>query len=395
MNFHPIAAIFPLMEGEELRRLVADVKANGLLEPIWMFENAILDGRNRWLACKDAEIEPRFKDYKGSDPVTFVVSMNIERRHLTPSQRAAIGVLLLPERPQGGDRRSEEFQKAKLPLEIKQERDAAAAIVHVSPRYVSDAKAIKEEAPDLFDEMKAGLVTIQDAKKEVHKREARARQAAQVKELENAETKATILRLDIRDATAEKLGIKAGAVDAIVTDPPYAREFLPLFGNLATFAGELLREGGSLIVMSGEAHLPEVFALLTSDPRLTYQWTMAYLTPGPATQLSGKPIASNWKPLIWLTKGAYHGPRIGDVFENSLQDKEHHDWGQGETGTSEIVERMTTPGALVLDPFLGGGTTGVCCIRAGRRFIGFDLDPEVAANARARIAKAEHDDPAA
>jgi DNA modification methylase len=329
--------------------------------------------------------------------VAFVIAMNIERRHLTPSQRAAVAVEILStyEKSLGGDRRSEEFQKAKLPSEMKQARDVAAAIVHVGPRYVSEAKAIKAEAPELFEEVKAGLTTLQDAKKEVHNRHAQARQAKQVKEFKNAVTKATILCLDIRDATPEAIGLPRDGADAIITDPPYPHEFLPLFGNLAKFAGDTLRDGGSLIVMSGEAHLPEVYRLLTSDPRLTYQWTMAYLTPGAATQLQGRPIASNWKPLVWLTKGAYHGPRVGDIFENPKPDKEHHLWGQGEIGTLQIIDRMTTPGALVVDPFLGGGTTGVCCVKAQRRFIGFDLDKEAVTNARARIAKAEHDYPTA
>jgi DNA modification methylase len=243
--------------------------------------------------------------------------------------------------------------------------------------------------------MRGGLMTIQDAKKEVHDRDAKARQAKQVKEFKNAVIKATILCLDIRDATPEAIGLPRDGADAIITDPPYPHEFLPLFGNLAKFAGDTLRDGGSLIVMSGEAHLPEVYRLLTSDPRLTYQWTMAYLTPGASTQLQGRPIASNWKPLIWLTKGAYHGPRVGDIFENPKPDKEHHLWGQGEIGTLQIIDRMTTPGALVVDPFLGGGTTGVCCVKAQRRFIGFDLDKEAVTNARARIAKAEHDHPTA
>jgi len=312
-------------------------------------------------------------------------------RHLTPSQRAAIAVEILPTYEAEAKERQTLGQKNPKVADKGKATSAAAAIVHVAPRYVSDAKALKAEAPELFDEMKAGLTTLQDAKKEVHKRHAKKRQAVQVKEFEKAETKATILCLDIRDATPEALGIRAGDVDAIITDPPYPREFLPLFGNLAKFAGDILRDGGSLVVMSGEAHLPEVFALLTSDPRLTYQWTMAYLTPGPATQLQGRPIASNWKPLIWLTKGAYHGPRMGDIFENPKPDKEHHLWGQGEVGISDIVNRMTTPGALVVDPFLGGGTTGVCCVKTQRRFIGFDLDAGVVSMAKARIAKAEHD----
>ena len=80
MKYHPLSELFPLVEGEEFDRLSADIKANGLLEPIWTYEDKILDGRNRWLACKNAGVEPKTREYKGHDPVSFVVSMNIERR---------------------------------------------------------------------------------------------------------------------------------------------------------------------------------------------------------------------------------------------------------------------------------------------------------------------------
>ena len=60
--------------------------------------------------------------------------------------------------------------------------------------------------------------------------------------------------------------------------------------------------------------------------------------------------------------------------ENPAPDKEHHEWGQGEIGMTQIIERMTTPGSLIVDPFLGGGTTGVCCVKTKRRFIEFDIE---------------------
>jgi 16S rRNA G966 N2-methylase RsmD len=391
MQIHPLAKIFPLIEGEEFDLLAADIKAKGLLEPIWTYEGKILDGRNRWLACKRAGTAPRFQEYKGHDPISFIVSMNLARRHLTPSQRACIGVKILPQYEAEAKDRMLSGKPSGKNTVGSESRQAAAAVVHVAPRYISDAKTIQDEAPELFDAMVGGSLTMQDAKQELQKQHTKKRVAEQVKKYKKADTTSTVLCLDLLKATPEKLGISAGEVDAIITDPPYPKEFLSLFGSLAKFAGDVLCEGGSLIVMSGELHLPEVFQLLTSDSRLTYQWTMAYMTPGVATQIQGKPVGSNWKPLIWLTKGSYHGPRVRDVFENPAPDKEHHEWGQGEVGMTQIIERMTTPGALVIDPFLGGGTTGVCCVRTKRRFVGFDIDKETVLSARARIAKAEDD----
>jgi hypothetical protein len=91
---HPLAAAFPLMEGEDYSSLVADIREHGLCEPILLHEGLVLDGRNRLRACIDAGIRPRFVHYAGDDPVTYVISLNLRRRHLDSSQRAMIAARL-------------------------------------------------------------------------------------------------------------------------------------------------------------------------------------------------------------------------------------------------------------------------------------------------------------
>lgn len=90
LEFHPIANLFPLIEGEEFEALCADVKAYGLRTNITMFEGKILDGRNRYRACMATGAEPRFNNFLGDDPFVFVAATNLLRRHLSPSQRAMI-----------------------------------------------------------------------------------------------------------------------------------------------------------------------------------------------------------------------------------------------------------------------------------------------------------------
>lgn len=91
MKFHPYSEIFPLIEGAEFDALVADIRAQGLREKIWLYEGKVLDGRNRFLACQKAKVRPAFRKFTGKDALAFVVSLNIARRHLTVEQRAFAG----------------------------------------------------------------------------------------------------------------------------------------------------------------------------------------------------------------------------------------------------------------------------------------------------------------
>ncbi|USE39218.1 MT-A70 family methyltransferase [Endozoicomonas sp. SCSIO W0465] len=88
LAFHAIADIFPLMDGQPLADLTDDIKQHGLREPIWLYDGQILDGRNRYRACLAAGVEPVFADYQDDDPVGFVVSLNLHRRHLNKGQKA-------------------------------------------------------------------------------------------------------------------------------------------------------------------------------------------------------------------------------------------------------------------------------------------------------------------
>jgi hypothetical protein len=111
LAFHPLADIFPLMEGAEFDALVADIKANGLFERIILFEGMILDGRNRYRALLAAGFDPAdankftidgapFVD----DPAVFVISANLHRRHLTAEQKRDVIAKLLKVQPQKSNR---------------------------------------------------------------------------------------------------------------------------------------------------------------------------------------------------------------------------------------------------------------------------------------------------
>jgi hypothetical protein len=104
LRFHPEANRFPLMDNKEFNPLVDDIKKNGLQKPITLYEESILDGRNRYLACREAGVEPKFEQYEGKDPVTFVYSANVHRRHLSREQKQDLVCKLLAEFPERSDR---------------------------------------------------------------------------------------------------------------------------------------------------------------------------------------------------------------------------------------------------------------------------------------------------
>lgn len=184
LEFHPLANIFPMLDAADLQALADDIAEHGLSQPITLHDGMILDGRNRYAACMAAGVEPKAETFAGADPLAFVLSRNLHRRHLTPTQKAALAVDLLPaleerarERQRAAGKLYGENHPQELPailpeaLGPKEARQEAAALVGVGARYVSDAKAIATEAPDLLAGMRDGSVTMQDAKRQVRQRQ--------------------------------------------------------------------------------------------------------------------------------------------------------------------------------------------------------------------------------
>jgi ParB-like chromosome segregation protein Spo0J len=86
--------MFPLIEGTEFADLVHDIKQHGLREPVTVFDGQVLDGRNRLRACVAAGVPYRTVEYVGGDPVAFVISANLRRRHMNPSQCSMVAAKL-------------------------------------------------------------------------------------------------------------------------------------------------------------------------------------------------------------------------------------------------------------------------------------------------------------
>jgi ParB-like chromosome segregation protein Spo0J len=175
-SVHPAAEIYPLMEGEELAALVADIQQNGLLEPIVLLDGKILDGRNRFTACREAGIEPRFVNSEPlADPIQYVISKNERRRHLTPSQCAAAAAkadAYHEQQQKQAHQRKRASQNNDTGRAVRQlivgqrsgrSDDAVAKMFGTNRESLRQARRVRQEDHQLFEEVKAGKVSLPQA----------------------------------------------------------------------------------------------------------------------------------------------------------------------------------------------------------------------------------------
>lgn len=157
--FHPLANLFPMMEGEEWEKFKKDIEDNGVLDSIMWHEAKIIDGRNRYKAATELGIECCHADLpEGTDPLAYVLSKNLHRRQLTVGQRSMI-VNEIAKLPRGGDQKSKDLTKS-----LKQ----VAAMVGVSRDAVVKAKKVKKEAtPEVVEAVKQGKMSLNAAEKTI------------------------------------------------------------------------------------------------------------------------------------------------------------------------------------------------------------------------------------
>jgi ParB/RepB/Spo0J family partition protein len=155
---HPAAEAFPMMDEEELEELAADIKANGLQQPLVVHElggePVLVDGRNRREACLRAGVIPDYVLLDGADPVTYIVSANINRRHMSKGQRAMVVARLL------------ETNKAT--------QQTASRQAGMSQPLISQARTVLHYASDLAPQVIAGHLSLENAYGEAKVRKGRS-----------------------------------------------------------------------------------------------------------------------------------------------------------------------------------------------------------------------------
>ncbi len=155
IRFHEYAEAFPWLEGAALDALREDIRQHGVREPIVMLDGAILDGRNRYMCARELGIEYPVVEYAGDDPLAFVVSLNLLRRHLNESQRAAAAARLANLRVGKPPAKSANWRNndqadflppIPTPPEPVSQADAAK-MLNVSERSVQRAQRVIDTAP--------------------------------------------------------------------------------------------------------------------------------------------------------------------------------------------------------------------------------------------------------
>lgn len=236
----------------ELQELANSIKANGLRQPIWLYEGKILDGRNRYVACKIAGVEPATCEFKGGSIAEFIADQNIRRRHLTQSQKATGAVELIPwfEKEAKERMRLSEGRGKKGSAKVRDLKSAtgksaakAAKATGVGTRYVEQAKALKEAAPEEFEKVKSGEKTLTQARRVLKRRE-------HAKKVERAKA-----------APTPKV---AGPFNLVLADPPWRYEHCEADNR------EIENHYGTATLEEIFKHSPK-----TTDDAILFMWATA------------------------------------------------------------------------------------------------------------------------
>jgi len=179
-------------------------------------------------------------------------------------------------------------------------------------------------------------------------------------------------------------------VDMILTDPPYSKEFNWVWSFLSEQSLNIMKENSHLISLLGHNQLPIAISELSKNLRY---WWICGLGNNRSNKLFGKNLIIKFKPALWFIKGKRLRENDGyfpfdfiSVNKDDFKDsKKLHKWGQPEIFFDNFIRHLTTIDAIILDPFIGSGTTAIACERLNRRWIGIEKELKYVEIAAKRI----------
>lgn len=399
-------ALIPPLLPDEYKQLEDNITADGCRDPLSIWNGILIDGHNRYEICTKHGIGFDVHDvaFEGRESaIEWIIRNQFGRRNLSAFDRTTLALKLEETIAARAKQRQKCGQGGILlpqkSAEAKQEetREQVATIAGVSRDTVAKVKKIKEAVSagkiDKETEIKlrSGETSInrvvRDLKEQETKQRIEAVKAEAVKNLKQVDN------IHLGDFRLIGDMVPDNSVDLIFTDPPYDRAAIKLFDGLGQFANRVLRPGGSLVFYLGQIQLPEAIRILSDH--LRYWWCCSCYHSGPTLlRMNEYGIVNGWKPILWFVKETRGDKEtfINDV-ATGTKEKSHHEWQQAESEAAYFIEKLTTPGDFVVDPFCGGGTTPAVCQKLGRKWSAFEIDAGNHARSCERIAGLNQADP--
>lgn len=408
------------LTAEEYDNLKADIQKVGTIYiPIVINkEGSILDGHHRYLIAEELSIpwnqipikEVDFKDKL--DEKEYVIKANLNRRQLSIVDKAFLANELhkielerksmSSQNKMGTPRKRKQIRdptKKKPRAERrKKETTHKSATQHgISETTLRKYQAVQDsEHEDLKTRLDRKDISIDKAHKTlaIRKRTAQLLQDAvdtisnNSNNNQNDESTPLLIHGDFKDV---QRSIESESIELIFTDPPYLFEAaISYYEGLASLADRVLKPGGSLVSFVPQPPMGHVFeAIKKGAPSLKYWWMLAVLHSGRHSRMYDPQIAVQWKPLLWYVKGKERNTKewVHDLIESTPPDKTLHEWAQSSKEAEYLISKTTKPRDIVLDPFMGSGTTGMAALMLDRKFIGIEIDADKFALAKARLTR--------
>jgi site-specific DNA-methyltransferase (adenine-specific) len=281
---------------------------------------------------------------------------------------------------------------------VQRSRESIAAKVGVSDRTLEKISTIKgastecDYTKDIWKKVSSGKVKVDKGYNQV-KRFQRIKEAEiSVKTSLKSLSASEIFDLQFGDMKSLGENIADNSIDLIFTDPPYNGASLSLYGDLAKLAERVLKPGGSLITYVGHYAIFKINDLIQANSELVYHWLIIVRHSGSKSRIHARHIWPYYKPLLWYFKPTIDGKitiyqDVADLVESKAVSKDSHQWEQSTIEAEHMIKPLTVEGNIVLDPFMGSGTTGEAALKLKRRFIGIEIDKEHYSRTKQRLSK--------